>query len=493
MSRLVQSGDLPAQPGLPARRRLARKAGLAIAAFGLLTVLAGCNEVHDSRAAQPLSREMLALMQEKGVAPQAPMLIRAYKKEAEFEVWKMRPDGSYELLKTFPICRWSGQLGPKTHEGDRQSPEGFYSITPAMMNPNSAYYLSFNVGYPNAYDRAHGATGGAVMVHGVCSSAGCFSMTDAQIAEIYALARESFAGGQHAIQMQSYPFHMNVQNLAKYRLDPNMAFWKELKKGHDHFEARKADVAVAVCGGHYVFDAKSANGQPLDAEAPCPPLKLDPEIEAKAAERQRADDAAVAELVAKGERPVRLVYQDGGQHPAFSHRIAEVSRPDALTPPVELALDDPNARYNAKARSASTAAALVLAQAQLRAQPLQAQAIAPEPVAPSEKFAAAALGAFHHDDAKTEVTPLPTERGNGVNAANDAGAATASIAPKPVNQLSKAVEPKPGIKFVAKSTVAKSTVAKSNVAKTSVMKTGADKPQAARPGKQKIAEAATLR
>jgi murein L,D-transpeptidase YafK len=485
MSRLVQSGDLPAHP-------LPRKAGLAILAFGLLTVLAGCNEVHDSRAAQPLSREMLALMQEKGVAPQAPMLIRAYKKEAEFEVWKMRPDGSYELLKTFPICRWSGQLGPKTHEGDRQSPEGFYSITPAMMNPNSAYYLSFNIGYPNAYDRAHGATGGAVMVHGVCSSAGCFSMTDAQIAEIYALARESFAGGQHAIQMQSYPFHMNVQNLAKYRLDPNMAFWKELKKGHDHFEARKADVAVAVCGGHYVFDAKSANGQSLDAEAPCPPLKLDPEIEAKAAERQRADDAAVAELVAKGERPVRLVYQDGGQHPAFSHRIAEVSRPDALTPPVELALDDPNARYNAKARSASTAAALVLAQAQLRAQPSQVQASAPEPVAPGEKFAAAALGAFHHDDAKPEVVkpdslaPLATEGGNSVNAANDAGAATASIAPKPVNQMSKAVEPK-------QTSVAKTTVTKSSVTKTSVMKTGAEKPQAARLSKQKIAEAATLR
>ncbi len=328
MSRLVQSGDLPAQPSLPARRGLARQAGLAIAACGLLTVLAGCNEVHDSRAAQPLSREMLALMQEKGVSPQAPMLIRAYKKESEFEVWKMRPDGSYELLKAFPICRWSGQLGPKTHEGDRQSPEGFYSITPAMMNPNSAYYLSFNIGYPNAYDRAHGATGGAVMVHGVCSSAGCFSMTDAQIAEIYALARESFAGGQHAIQMQSYPFHMTAQNPAKYRLDPNMAFWKELKKGHDHFEARKADVAVAVCGGHYVFDAKSANGQPLDAQAACPPLKFDPEIEARAAERQRADDAAVADLVAKGERPVRLVYQDGGATSGFltPHRGSQPSR-----------------------------------------------------------------------------------------------------------------------------------------------------------------------
>ena len=485
MSRLVQSADSPAP----------RKAGSIAVAFGLLTVLAGCNEVHDSRAAQPLSGEMLALMQEKGVSPQAPMLIRAYKKESEFEVWKMRPDGTYELLKTFPICRWSGQLGPKTHEGDRQSPEGFYSITPAMMNPNSAYYLSFNVGYPNAYDRAHGATGGAVMVHGVCSSAGCFSMTDAQIAEIYALARESFAGGQRAIQMQSYPFHMNVQNLAKYRLDPNMPFWKELKKGHDHFEARKSDVAVAVCGGHYVFDAKSANGQPLDAEAACPPLKLDPEIEAKAAERQRADDAAVAELVAKGERPVRLVYQDGGQHPAFSHRVAEVSRPDALAPPVELALDDPNARYNAKARSASTAAALVLAQAQVQSQPRQVQAAAPEPAAPARNSPPlSALSAT--DEAKPEApspnrqalkAPMATEGAKSVDAKD--AARRRHAAPETGATALQGLAARPAAKTVAE----KTSVAKTSMTKASVIKTGAEKPQAAKPAKQKVAEAATLR
>jgi murein L,D-transpeptidase YafK len=340
MSRYDRSGGSSAP--LPPR-----KAALAVVAAGLLTALSGCNEVQQSRGNQPLSREMLALMQEKGVSPQAPMLIRAYKKEAEFEVWKMRSDGTYELLKTFPICRWSGQLGPKTHEGDRQSPEGFYAVTPAMMNPNSSYYLSFNVGYPNAYDRAHGATGGAVMVHGVCASAGCFSMTDAQIADIYALARESFAGGQHAIQIQAYPFHLNAQNLAKFRLDPNMPFWKELKKGHDHFEATRTDVDVGVCGGHYVFDARSANGQALQADAACPPLKVDPQIEAKAAERQRADDAEVAELVAQGTRPVRLVYNDGGQHPAFAHRIAEVSRPEALTEPLEVALDEPRTRIAA--------------------------------------------------------------------------------------------------------------------------------------------------
>ena len=118
-------------------------------------------------------------MDEKGTNQPAPILIRTYKKEAELEIWKMKADGQYALLKTYPMCRWSGQLGPKTREGDRQVPEGFYTITPGQMNPNSNYYLSFNVGYPNAYDRALGRTGGDIMVHGICSSAGCFSMTDA--------------------------------------------------------------------------------------------------------------------------------------------------------------------------------------------------------------------------------------------------------------------------------------------------------------------------
>jgi hypothetical protein len=228
------------------------------------------------------------------------------------------------------------------------------------------------------------------MVHGVCSSSGCFSMTDAQIAEIYAIARESFAGGQRGIQMQAYPFHLTAKNIAKYRLDPNMPFWKELKKGHDHFEATKHDVAVAVCGRHYVFDAQAANGQHLDPEAACPPLKTDPEIEAKAAAIERADDIAVAELVAKGTPPVRLVYQDGAQHPAFAHRIAEVSRPDALVPPTELALDDPNPRWNAKARQASTALAIQLAQTQTRVLgPAVAQ---PEPPAEVRQQARAESG-----------------------------------------------------------------------------------------------------
>jgi murein L,D-transpeptidase YafK len=310
----------------------------------LAACLAGCSEESDhfttSRAYQPLSPQMLALMQEKGTTPSAPILIRTYKQEAEFEVWKVRSDGQYALLKTYPMCRWSGQLGPKIREGDRQVPEGFYEITPAQMNPNSNYYLSFNVGYPNAYDRAHGHSGESIMVHGACSSAGCFSMTDEQIAEIYALAREAFAGGQREIQMQSLPFHMTPENLAKYRLDPNIAFWKELKTGSDNFDVTGQEVAVGVCDGHYVFNAKAANGERLDPNGACPQLKHDPMAQAEVVAKQERDDARIAELIAEGVKPVHTAYADGGQNPSFASRHGDVSRPDALVEgSVDVAID----------------------------------------------------------------------------------------------------------------------------------------------------------
>ena len=312
------------------------------------------------RSQAPIPGETLALMDKIGTTPAAPMLIRTYKQEAEFEIWKMKSDGKYALLKTYPMCRWSGQLGPKLQEGDHQVPEGFYTITPAQMNPNSHYYLSFNVGYPNAYDRALGRTGGDIMVHGICSSAGCFSMTDAQIAEIYAIAREAFNGGQAAIQMQSFPFRMSAVNLAKHRLDPNIAFWKEIKNGADHFEVSKTEPDVLICDRHYVFGARS--DKDVDASAPCPAgLQRDDQIEAAVVEKAAQDDSAVATLVAQGVRPVRLVYQDGGQNAAFAGKDEDASAPEALSRgPTEILLDNsgrplpPGAKLAAPARHDST-------------------------------------------------------------------------------------------------------------------------------------------
>src|SRR5271163_2816843 len=321
----------------PWRKRLfALSFAVSVGAF-----TAACEDAIDAnsgRSLQAIPAQTLAQMDKIGTTAAAPVLIRSYKQEAEFEIWKMNSQGQYALLKTYPMCRWSGQLGPKVREGDRQVPEGFYTIAPGQMNPNSHYYLSFNVGYPNAYDRSLGRTGGDIMVHGICSSAGCFSMTDEQIGEIYAIAREAFNGGQRAIQMQSYPFRMTAENLAKYRLDPNIAFWKELKNGSDHFEVSKAEPSVLVCGKHYVFGA-TANDE-VSATKPCPALKRDDDVEALVAEKEQKDDVKVAELVASGVKPIRLVYADGGQNAVFAGYKDE-SDPDALaTGPQEIVLDD---------------------------------------------------------------------------------------------------------------------------------------------------------
>ena len=133
---------------------------------------------------------MLALLEQKGMPKDSPILVRIFKEESELEVWKQDTTGHFQLLKVYPICRWSGDLGPKVKEGDRQAPEGFYTITPALMNPNSNYYLAINTGFPNAFDRANDRHGAFLMIHGDCSSRGCYAMTDEQIGEIYSLARE---------------------------------------------------------------------------------------------------------------------------------------------------------------------------------------------------------------------------------------------------------------------------------------------------------------
>ena len=197
---------------------------LASVAIVASVALAGCQTdgtlPTSGKAMVPLSEKMVAEIDGKNMDKDSPILIRTFKEESELEVWKQDRTGRYALLKTYPICRWSGELGPKFREGDRQAPEGFYTITPGQMNPNSQYYLSFDLGYPNAFDRAHGRTGANLMVHGDCSSRGCYSMTDEQIAEIYALGREAFFGGQRAFQVQAYPFRMTAKNLGQASQQP---------------------------------------------------------------------------------------------------------------------------------------------------------------------------------------------------------------------------------------------------------------------------------
>ena len=269
-------------------------------------------------------------MTAKDMDLQSPILVRLYKQEAELEIWKQDRSGRFALLKTYPICRWSGDLGPKVREGDRQAPEGFYAISPAQMNPQSAYYLSFNTGYPNAFDKALGRTGSQLMVHGDCSSRGCYAMTDEQIAEIYSLGRESFFGGQKSFQLQAYPFKMTPANMAKHRNNPNMPFWKMIKEGNDHFEVTRQEPKVDFCEKKYVFDAIKKPGATrdlvFDASAKCPAYAIPDEVADAVREKQATDIAETARLIAKGTPVARTnTGIDGGMHRVFAARVPDGS------------------------------------------------------------------------------------------------------------------------------------------------------------------------
>lgn len=269
---------------------------------------------------------MISEISSKNMDKESPLLARIFKEEAEMEIWKKNRDGEFALLKTYPICRWSGDLGPKKREGDRQAPEGFYTITPAQMNPNSNYYLAFNTGYPNAYDRSWGHTGSELMVHGDCSSRGCYAMTDEQMQEIYALARESFFGGQRSFQLQAFPFRMTALNMAKHRNSPHFAFWKMIKEGHDHFEATKQEPKVAVCEKRYVFDpAQPENAsKPLafNATAKCPVYELDKNVADAVLDMRRQEQTKMAEYIASGVSTVPPRHGiDGGMNPVFAEKL----------------------------------------------------------------------------------------------------------------------------------------------------------------------------
>ena len=268
----------------------------------------------------------MAELDAKNMTRESPILIRIFKEESELELWKADKSGRFALLRTYPICRWSGNLGPKFQEGDGQAPEGFYTVTPNLMNPRSSYHLAINTGFPNAYDRANGRSGTALMIHGDCASVGCYAMTDEQITEIYSLAREAFFGRQRSFQVQAYPFRMTPLNMARHRNSPHVAFWKVLKQGHDHFEVARKEPKVAVCDMHYVFDAQSSGKfNPVDR---CPAYKVPQQIASAVHDKQHRDENEMAQLVSRGVPAVLATNNgDGGINPAFLSALSSQGGP----------------------------------------------------------------------------------------------------------------------------------------------------------------------
>ena len=295
----------PHADGSGAAAGISRRTLVKLALLGAgAPALAACQSEYLPKHLEPLPYRLIARMESLGVTEASPIFMRIFKEESVLEVWKETRSGRYVKLEDYEICTWSGELGPKFREGDRQAPEGFYTIHPAQMNPNSNFHLSFNLGFPNAFDRAHGRTGSHLMVHGACSSAGCYAMTDEQISEIYALAREAFEGGQRAFQVHAFPFRMTPENMARHADHQHFAFWQMLEEGYLHFEATGFPPRVDVCDRRYIFNAEAA-GQ-FSAAGECPSYTREPEIErlvAQAqAEQREAFEVALAEI--RGAEPV---------------------------------------------------------------------------------------------------------------------------------------------------------------------------------------------
>lgn len=295
---------------------LLKSLGIVAAAAALL---AACQESQVPKQFKPVPSELSEKMKKMDMSETGPVFIRIFKESSELEVWKQKRNGKFAHLKTYEICKWSGELGPKIAEGDRQAPEGFYTVTPAQMNPKSAYYLSFNIGFPNAFDRAHERTGSHLMVHGACSSAGCYSMTDESAGELFALARDSFRGGQRAFQIQAFPFRMTPENLAKHRDSKHYEFWQMLKTGYDHFELTRTPPKVDVCDKRYVFDA-DAGDRKFSPTGACPNYSVPEDLKVAVAQKQAADEAATAAIVARLAQDAQQTAED--QRRAEANRVA---------------------------------------------------------------------------------------------------------------------------------------------------------------------------
>lgn len=309
--------------------------------FLTATCLSGCQQSSNlpqiGKATQELPKKLQDKMAAKNMEKYSPILVRVFKEESVVEIWKQTRSGKYDLISTYNICKWSGKLGPKYMEGDRQAPEGFYTIRPGQMNPNSNYYLAFNIGFPNAYDQVNGRTGQHLMVHGACSSSGCYSMSDENIAQIYAFGRDSFKGGQREFQLQAFPFRMTAENMARYRNDPNYKFWTMLKEGYDIFEVTKRPPKVDVCEKRYVFN-RNTDGKALTPAGVCPPASADPSLQTAFASYQKKNDDAfssVSDKKMKAPSPTIQGVQEASLVADWSRKRAagvQVSRePPSLT------------------------------------------------------------------------------------------------------------------------------------------------------------------
>lgn len=247
----------------------------------------------------------------KGMRAGNPVMIRIFKSESQLEVWLQKND-RFELFATYPICYWSGRLGPKMHEGDRQAPEGLYSVGLSQIYHQGRWPRSLDVGFPNTFDKAYARTGSLILVHGGCKSTGCYAMTNPIMDEIYGLSEQALRQGQDAIPVHIFPFRMTEENMAAQAGNPWTPFWLNLKQAYDLFEHTRVPPKVSVCNKRYsVADGETATGPCVDDGTGAIPM---PTVEAKLESTKVVKARRVASKThtrRAGGRNARKAYAEG--------------------------------------------------------------------------------------------------------------------------------------------------------------------------------------
>jgi murein L,D-transpeptidase YafK len=217
-------------------------------------------------------------LKDQGLKRGDPIFIRIFKSELTLELWMKKGD-RFELFASYPICYWSGRLGPKVKTGDRQAPEGFYTVSKGQLNPNSHWHRAFNLGFPNLYDQTHGRTGSYLMVHGGCSSIGCYAMTNGVVGELWELLTAAMSVGQERFAVHVFPFRLTDARLAAYEKSQWAEFWREMKPGYDLFEANHIPPQISVCQGKYEArrGKPASNGAAPALAQNCPPADPPPQ------------------------------------------------------------------------------------------------------------------------------------------------------------------------------------------------------------------------
>jgi murein L,D-transpeptidase YafK len=382
-----------------------------------MLLLAACQEssINDfaPKAERELPQKIIQKMSAKGMNKNSPVMFRLFKDEHVVEVWKQKTNGRFDMIANYNICAWSGTLGPKFKQGDRQAPEGYYPIKASQLNPASKYFLAINTGFPNTFDRAHGRSGSDLMIHGACSSSGCYSITDDNVQEIFAFARDAFEGGQTDIMLEALPFRMTPEKMALYTKHKDFAFWQMLKEGYDYFELTKTPPKVDFCEKKYVFNRVSTDGKPLSVNAACPPLQHRSSnfvaTYQSYEEKYQSSYASAAKKFANTPFPI---VQGGKSRPLdkkWKPQPVRAPRSAGLPTPVS----EPVAEKVTAPANAETAVSVTLSQT------ATATAVATEPAVPADTVVEPAIAG------NAAVIPIPTANPN---------APIAEVTPEPVKK-----------------------------------------------------------